>query len=175
MSQARKIVDKFQSETYERIDNTIREDEMPLEDTLFEDVMFDFERNLKEEMSSDEFKKLQFSAGFKYYEDLKHNIKDFIEQKKEKNSKSAEKLAKTLVNTILEQIPEVNGISEKKLRSPLVFDNFENTVMDLLQSYYRNISGSMKCKNFNFSKIDFLTNFSQIYCRADATIPTGLL
>jgi hypothetical protein len=52
---------------------------MPVEETLFEDVMLDFERNVKEEMSGDEFKQLEFSAGFKYYEDLKHNIKEFME------------------------------------------------------------------------------------------------
>ena len=146
MSQARKIIDKFQSESYERIENTLLEEEMPLEEGIFEDVYEDFERNLKEEMSSDEFKILQFSNGFKYYEDLKHNVKEFIDSKKEKNQKSADNLAKTLVSKILEQIPEVEKISENKLRSPLVFDNFESNFMGLIQTYYRNISGCMKRK-----------------------------
>lgn len=146
MSQARKIVDKFQSETYEKIENTIREEEMPVEEGLFEDVMFDFERNLKEEMSNEEFKLLQFSAGFKYYEDLKHNVKEFLEQKRIKNTDSANKLSKQLVNQIIEKIPEVDSISDEKLRSPLIFDNLETNVMNLLQGYYRNISGEVKRK-----------------------------
>lgn len=132
MSQARKIVDRFQSEQYEKLDNTLPDNEMPMEEGIFEDVLIDFERNFKEEMSREEFKVLQFSAGFKYYEDLKHNISEFVQQKKEKNEKSADKLANTLVNGIIEQIPDIESIADDKLRSPLIFDNFETTVMDLL-------------------------------------------
>ena len=121
---------------------------MPFEDTFFQDVMYDFQRNLKEELSCEEFKKLSFQAGFKYYEDVKHNIKVFVDEKKKKNTDCSEKLAKKLVNTILECIPEVDSITENKLRSPLIFDNLENVVMDLLQNYYTNIQGSMKCKFF---------------------------
>lgn len=144
MSQARKIVDKFQSDYLQKMESSINEKDMPFEEHFFEDVIGDFEKNLREEVSCEEFKILPFSMGIRYVEDLRHNFTTFIDSKKRKNLAVADKLAKTLTDTILEKISSVEEMSESSLRSPLVMDNVENNIVTLLQNYYQNISGSFK-------------------------------
>lgn len=146
MSQARKIVDKFQSDYLQKLESSIKEEEMPFEEHFFDDIEADFEKNLREEVSCEEFKVLPFSMGIRYVEDLRHNFTAFVEHKRGKNSTAADKLAKTLVNTILEKIPSVEDMSESSLRSPLVMDNVENTIVSLLQNYYQSVSGPAKRK-----------------------------
>lgn len=148
MSQARKIVDKFQSDYLQKLEGSIKEDDMPFEEHFFDDIVGDFDKNLREEVSCEEFKILPFSVGIRYVEDLRHNFTSFIEQKKSKNSAAANNLAKSLTNTILEKIPSVEEMTESSLRSPLVMDNIENTIVTLLQNYYQNISGAAKRNPF---------------------------
>jgi hypothetical protein len=126
------------------MESSINEKDMPFEEHFFEDVIGDFEKNLREEVSCEEFKILPFSMGIRYVEDLRHNFTTFIDSKKRKNLAVADKLAKTLTDTILEKISSVEEMSESSLRSPLVMDNVENNIVTLLQNYYQNISGSFK-------------------------------
>lgn len=79
MGQARKIVDKFQTEQLQKIESSIQDEEMPFEDHFFEDIISDFERDLKEELSCDEFKILPFSMGIRYVEDLRLNFQSSID------------------------------------------------------------------------------------------------
>ena len=144
MSQARKIVDKFQSDYLQKMQSSINEKDMPFEEHFFEDIIGDFEKNLREEVSCEEFKILPFSMGIRYVEDLRHNFITFIDSKKRKNLAVADKLAKTLTDTILEKISSVEEMSESSLLSPLVMDNVENNIVTLLQNYYQNISGAFK-------------------------------
>jgi hypothetical protein len=141
MSQARKIVDKFQSDYLQKLEGSVKEEDMPFEEHFFDDIIGDFEKNLREEVSCEEFKILPFSMGIRYVEDLRHNFTTFIDQKKRKNSAAADNLAKTLTNSILEKISSVEEMSESSLRSPLIMDNVESNIVSLLQNYYQNISG----------------------------------
>lgn len=60
LGQVRKIIDKFQNEQYEKIESEIPDNEMPMEETIFKEMIIDFERSAKEGMSGEEFKVLEF-------------------------------------------------------------------------------------------------------------------
>ena len=150
MSENRKLVESLQMRLVEMLEQNLDSEQLPVPCEDFAAV----ETKLQDEMNSGFLsiinKATPIRGGLEFYFELQNNIREIIEGLKTQNNDAAKEEAKELMESVLQQIKDVETISKDDLRSPMLLENLEETVVSLVSHFLETAQGNYKCR-FSFS------------------------
>lgn len=145
MSENRKMVENLQTRLVEMLEQNLDSEQLPVPCEDFTAV----EAKLQDEMNSGFLSSINKATpvrgGLEFYFELQNNIREIIDGLKTQNNEAAKEEAKELMESLLQQIKDVETISKEDLRSPMLMDNLEETVVSLVSHFLETAQGNYKC------------------------------
>jgi hypothetical protein len=145
MSENRKMVENLQTRLVEMLEQNLDSEQLPV---LSEDIAA-VELKLQDEMNSGFLSSINkatpIKGGLEFYYELQNNIREIVDGLKSNNDEAARQEAKELMENLLQQIKDAETMSKEDLRSPMLMENLEETVVSLIGHYLETAQGNFKC------------------------------
>jgi hypothetical protein len=159
MSDNRKVVEEIIENQTNKMEELFRADLLPMN---LDDLKYIEQKAIQEvnsQFADRTNDKTSFKPGMECYLEMIININEILESKKELNDNESNSYTKNLVDAMLQQVTEVESLTDDHLRNPALMDNLVELLESLVYNFIENTKGSNKCTP-NSSRRPILRNRS---------------
>lgn len=146
LSENRKMMENLQTKLFNNVEEFLSDDQLPVS---CEDVKYTQDK-VTQEMNQEFFQGINpltmGKPAIEFYYELQTNVGDLLHRKQVQNDELSAQLCKNHLDSILQQITDVNEISSDDLRSPFLMANLEELFNSLITDYLNKTKGTSQCR-----------------------------